>query len=106
MMDEKAFFLSRPFMDVVQNSSRWHPKLTPYRFLTLLTTICLGSAKAYAVSQNLFIVATSIEWVASVVIFSMSILAPTLRTHVSYMSFTVFSFLGYPSLIPLALSNG
>ena len=53
-------------------AARWHPKLTPYRLLTLLTTIVLGGAEAYAVSQNLLFVATSIEWVTSVVIFSMS----------------------------------
>ena len=39
----------------------WRPKLTPYRLLTFLTTVVLGSVKAYAVSQNLLFVATSIE---------------------------------------------
>jgi len=54
--------------------ARWQPKLTPYRFLVLLSTIGLGSAKAYAVSQNLNLVATSIEWVSGVLVFSMYVL--------------------------------
>ena len=40
----------------------WYPKLTPYRIFVLFSTIGLGSAKAYAVSQDLNLVATYIEW--------------------------------------------
>jgi hypothetical protein len=49
----------------------WFPKLTPYRLLIISTTIGLGTAKAYATAKGLSYVATSIEWIASVVVFSM-----------------------------------
>jgi len=53
-----------------QTHTEWHPKLTPYRFLVLSTTIGLGSAKAYAVSRNIFWIATFVEWITGVVVFS------------------------------------
>ena len=49
----------------------WHPRLTPYRFVVLLTTVGLGGVKAYAVSRKVVLVAVSVEWIASVVVFSM-----------------------------------
>ena len=108
-VSRRAVTFSRPFMDgvVLHETARWRPKLTPYRFLTLLTTVGLGGAKAYAVSKNLPFVATSIEWVASVIIFSMSkVLAYTLHILSHAIPFTVFSFLACPNLARLAPSNG
>lgn len=49
----------------------WHPKLTPYRLLVLFTTIGLGTAKAYATSRGVSLAATTIEWIAAVVVFIM-----------------------------------
>jgi len=57
----------------ITQTDQWHPKLTPYRLLVLLTTVTvgLGTAKAYSVSRQSVSVATSIEWISGVVIFSM-----------------------------------
>ena len=60
---------------------QWHPKLTPYRFLVISTTIGLGIAKAFAVGQNLTIVATYIEWITGVAVFSMLSLTYTSTRH-------------------------
>jgi hypothetical protein len=62
---------------------KWHPKLTPYRFIVLSTTIGLGIAKAFAVGQNLTFVATYIEWITGVVVFSM--LSPTCALAVHHV---------------------
>ena len=56
-------------------STPWHPKVTPYRFLVLFTTIGLGTAKAYTVSRNLVLVSTPLEWVTGVIVFSLLSLA-------------------------------
>ena len=61
-------------METVE-STHWHPKVTPYRLLVLFTAIGLGTTKAYTVSRNLVLVATSVEWVTGVIIFSMLSLA-------------------------------
>ena len=64
-------------MEIVESAQtrHWHPKVTPYRLLVIFTTIGLGTAKAYTVSRNLVFVATSIEWVTSVIVFSLLSLA-------------------------------
>ena len=67
-------------MEIVESAQtrHWHPKVTPYRLLVIFTTIGLGTAKAYAVSRNLVFVATSIEWVTGVIVFSLLSLAKLL----------------------------
>ena len=64
-------------MEIVESAQtrHWHPKVTPYRFLVLFTTVGLGAAKAFAVSRNLVLVSTSLEWVTSVIVFSLLSLA-------------------------------
>lgn len=50
---------------------RWHPKVTPYRFFVVATTIGFGAAKASVSDEGQTWVATTLEWVSAVVIFCM-----------------------------------
>ena len=52
------------------SSQKWRPELTPYRSFVLFLTIGLGSSKAFATAQGLSLVATNIEWITGVLIFS------------------------------------
>ncbi|KAF9480741.1 hypothetical protein BDN70DRAFT_877179 [Pholiota conissans] len=51
------------------SSETWHPKVTPYRLITLLTTICLGTAKAVAVQEGSQNEPITLEWVTGIVVF-------------------------------------
>ncbi|KAH9481040.1 hypothetical protein JR316_0005559 [Psilocybe cubensis] len=48
---------------------RWHPKMTPYRLVVLLTTIGLGTAKAIMAHCGNSIVSTTLEWISGVLLF-------------------------------------
>jgi hypothetical protein len=48
---------------------RWHPKITVYRLVVLLTTICLGVGKAITSARGAVIVPTTLEWVSGVAVF-------------------------------------
>ena len=66
-----AIFSARMPQTSAAQSQRWHPKLTPYRFLVVATTIGLGAAKASVSDEGQTWVATTLEWVTAVVIFCM-----------------------------------
>lgn len=48
---------------------RWHPKITLYRLVVLLTTICLGVGKAITSARGAVVVSVTFEWVSGVVVF-------------------------------------
>ncbi|KAF8972518.1 hypothetical protein BDZ97DRAFT_1781409 [Flammula alnicola] len=48
---------------------QWHPRLTPYRLMILLTTICIGTAKAVATQRGSMDVPITLDWVSGVVVF-------------------------------------
>ncbi|KIK00152.1 hypothetical protein K443DRAFT_679419 [Laccaria amethystina LaAM-08-1] len=48
---------------------RWHPKITIYRLLVLLTTICLGVGKAITSARGAVLVPVTLEWVSGVAVF-------------------------------------
>jgi len=50
---------------------RWYPKITPFRLLTLGTTIALGTAKAVETYKQVTYVSVTLEWVLGVVVFMM-----------------------------------
>jgi len=58
-------------IDMSQRLDRWHPKLTPFRLLTLGTTIALGTAKAVESYKQVTYVSVTLEWVLGVVAFLM-----------------------------------
>lgn len=88
--------LADPFKSRAQPETWWYPKVTPYRILVLFFTIGLGSAKAYAVSRDLYLAAVYIEWLIGVVVFSMlSPMSNIYSTTLTYSSDS--SFLGYMS---------
>jgi hypothetical protein len=65
--------MDTPFLEPLipqAGTQQWRPKVTPYRSLVLLSTIVLGSGKAFATARGLSLVATNIEWITSVIIFS------------------------------------
>ncbi|KIK00153.1 hypothetical protein K443DRAFT_679420 [Laccaria amethystina LaAM-08-1] len=48
---------------------RWHPKITVYRLVVLLTTICLGVGKAITSARGAVVVPITLEWVSGVAVF-------------------------------------
>jgi len=48
---------------------RWHPKITAYRLVVLLTTICLGVGKAITSARDTVVVPVTLEWVSGVAMF-------------------------------------
>jgi hypothetical protein len=48
---------------------RWHPKITVYRLIVLLTTICLGVGKAIMSAKGAVVVPVPLEWVSGVAVF-------------------------------------
>jgi hypothetical protein len=48
---------------------RWHPKITIYRLVVLLTTVCLGVGKAITSARGVVVVPVTLEWVSGVVVF-------------------------------------
>ncbi|KIK00150.1 hypothetical protein K443DRAFT_679418 [Laccaria amethystina LaAM-08-1] len=48
---------------------RWHPKITVYRLIVLLTTICLGVGKAIMSAKGAVVVSVTLEWVSGVAVF-------------------------------------
>lgn len=72
-------------------TQKWRPKLTPYRSFVLFVTIGLGSSKAFATAQGLSLVATNIEWITGVLIFS--VLSSTFKLlfeHFWLISFRIY----------------
>ncbi|KAF8959328.1 hypothetical protein BDZ97DRAFT_1838436 [Flammula alnicola] len=59
----------------------WHPKITPYRFITFLTPICLGTAKAVAAQRGNTEEPITLEWIAGVVVFLVLFNAGTYESH-------------------------
>lgn len=47
----------------------WHPKITPYRLLTFLIPIVLGTIKAIATQKGSISEPITLEWISGVVIF-------------------------------------
>jgi len=58
-------------IDTSQRPDRWHPKITPFRLLTLGTTIALGTAKAVETYREAIYVSVTLEWILGVVVFTM-----------------------------------
>ena len=58
-------------IDTSQRPDRWHPRITPFRLLTLGTTIALGTAKAVETYQKAIYVSVTLEWILGVVVFTM-----------------------------------
>ena len=48
---------------------RWHPKITLYRLVVLLTTMCLGVSKAMMSARGAVVVSVTLEWVSGVAVF-------------------------------------
>ena len=67
-----SIFRNAPAAAEASNSrSRWHPKITLYRFLVISTTISLKSEKAVETFYGKSYVSTTIEWIAGVAVFTL-----------------------------------
>jgi len=47
----------------------WHPKLTLYRLLVIVSTVALASAKTATSYLNLTFASITLEWILGVVVF-------------------------------------
>lgn len=54
---------------VLVSGQAWHPKLTPYRLLSILLPVCLGTIKAVALQQGKQNEPITLEWISGVVVF-------------------------------------
>ena len=48
----------------------WHPKLTVSRFFVIASTLGLGTAKALMSSRGETAIAVTIEWIMSIILFT------------------------------------
>lgn len=60
-----------PPHDPTLSRARWHPKISPYRLIMLLTPVTFGTAKAIISQNGGVTVPITIEWVTGVVVSSM-----------------------------------
>jgi hypothetical protein len=51
------------------SSPSWHPKLTLYRFLVILSTFGLAAAKSVTSYLNFTFASITLEWILGVVVF-------------------------------------
>jgi len=51
------------------SSLSWHPKLTLYRFLVIVSTVGLAVAKTVTLYLNLTFASITLEWILAVVVF-------------------------------------
>jgi hypothetical protein len=54
---------------VLLSGQVWHPKVTPYRLLSVLLPACLGTVKAAALQQGAKNEPITLEWISGVVVF-------------------------------------
>lgn len=57
-----------PPQDPTLSKLRWHPKISPYRLIMLLTPVTFGTAKAIISQNGGVTVPITIEWVSGVVV--------------------------------------
>lgn len=62
---------SRPSSRIsfTRSNLSWHPKLTPYRLLVILSTVGLAVAKTATSYLNLTFASITLEWILGVVVF-------------------------------------
>ena len=60
---------SAPRMSFVGSRVSWHPKLTLYRLLVILSTVGLAIAKTATSYLNLTFASITLEWILGVVVF-------------------------------------
>jgi len=52
-----------------RSNPSWHPKLTLYRLLVILSTVGLAAAKTATFCYNLTFASITLEWILGVVVF-------------------------------------
>jgi len=48
---------------------QWHPKISPYRFISFLTPLVIGTVKAVSSLKGNVTTPTTLEWISGLVIF-------------------------------------
>jgi len=50
---------------------RWHPKISPYRFISFLTPLVIGTVKAVLSLKGSVTTSITVEWISGLVVFLM-----------------------------------
>jgi len=93
---------TRPHRDVIDSFHppdngpvRWHPKITIYRLVVLLTTICLGVGKVMTSARGAVLVPVTPEWVSGVAAFVLRVVMFSLIYEWRLTSVTDYIMLAY-----------